>query len=98
MSGTAEPACRHLGRTFLCYGRFTVKILVVDVGGTHVKVLATGHREAIKITGADMTPRRTVREVRKAVAGWAYDGVAIGFLGAVPRGKPISEPRNLAPG
>ena len=45
-----------------------------------------------------MTPRRMVRDVRKATADWSYDVVAIGYPGAVLRGKPVSEPRNLASG
>ena len=76
-----------------------MKVLVIDVGGSHVKVLATGHRHAIKIpSGPTMTPQQMVRDVRKAVADWSYDVVAIGYPGAVLRGKPVSEPRNLAPG
>src|ERR1019366_4240032 len=76
-----------------------MKVLVIDVGGSHVKVLATGHRHAIKIpSGPAMTPQQMVRDVRKAVADWPYDVVAIGYPGAVLRGKPVSEPRNLAPG
>ena len=76
-----------------------MKVLVIDVGGSHVKVLATGHRHAIKIpSGPTMTPQQMVRDVRKAVADWPYDVVAIGYPGAVLRGKPVSEPRNLAPG
>jgi polyphosphate glucokinase len=76
-----------------------MKVLVIDVGGSHVKVLATGHRQAIKIpSGPTMTPQQMVRDVRKAVADWSYDVVAIGYPGAVLRGKPVSEPRNLAPG
>jgi polyphosphate glucokinase len=76
-----------------------MKVLVIDVGGTHVKVLATGHRHAIKVpSGTTMTPRQMVRDVRRAVADWSYDVVAIGYPGAVLRGKPVSEPRNLAAG
>lgn len=76
-----------------------MKVLVIDVGGSHVKVLATGHRNAVKIpSGPTMTPQQMVRDVRKAVADWSYDVVAIGYPGAVLRGKPVSEPRNLAPG
>ncbi len=72
---------------------------MIDVGGTHVKVLATSHRHAIKIpSGTAMTPQQMVRNVRKAVADWSYDVVAIGYPGAVLRGKPVSEPRHLAPG
>src|SRR2546427_13148672 len=76
-----------------------MKILVVDVGGTHVKVLATGRTKPIKIpSGPTMTARQMVRLVRKAVAGWEYSVVSVGYPGAVLRGKPVSEPRNLGSG
>ena len=70
-----------------------MKILVIDVGGTHVKVLATGHNTPVKIpSGSDMTPRDMVRRVRNAVKDWTYDVVSIGYPGAVLHGKPVSEP------
>jgi polyphosphate glucokinase len=73
-------------------------VLVVDVGGTHVKVLAAGH-ETVKIpSGPDMTAKQMVRAVRAAVRAWTYDVVSIGFPGVVLHGKPASEPRNLGGG
>jgi predicted NBD/HSP70 family sugar kinase len=75
------------------------QILVVDVGGTHVKVLATGHTTPIKIdSGPTMTAREMVRAVRKATAGWRYAAVSIGYPGPVLHGKPVSEPHNLGGG
>jgi polyphosphate glucokinase len=72
---------------------------VVDVGGTHVKVLASGHRQPIKIpSGPRMTAKRMVSEVQEAVSDWPYDVVSIGYPGAVLHGKPIGEPRNLGSG
>ncbi len=74
-------------------------VLVIDVGGTHVKVLATGQKEPVKIdSGPTMTARRMVSAVRKATKGWACDAVAIGYPGPVLRGQPFAEPHNLAPG
>jgi polyphosphate glucokinase len=76
-----------------------MNILVIDVGGSHIKVLATGRKTPLKIpSGPDMTARTMVRRVRKAVAGWRYDAVSIGYPGAVLHGKPVSEPRNLGGG
>jgi predicted NBD/HSP70 family sugar kinase len=76
-----------------------VKILVVDVGGTHVKALATGHKSPIKIpSGPDMTPRIMVRRLLAAVKDWDFDAVSIGYPGAVLHGKPIAEPHNLGAG
>jgi len=76
-----------------------MNVLVIDIGGTHVKVLATGqkvHREFD--SGPALTPRRMVSQVRKLVADWKYDVVSIGYPGPVLRGRPVSEPWNLGKG
>jgi polyphosphate glucokinase len=76
-----------------------MKILVLDVGGTNVKIIATGHRIPIKISsGPEMNARKMVVAVKKAVADWDYDVVSIGYPGPVVRGRPFAEPYNLAPG
>jgi len=77
----------------------TLKILAIDVGGTHVKILATGHKTPIEIpSGPSMTPRKMVKEVGKAAANWAFSVVSIGYPGPVVHGKPIAEPHNLGHG
>jgi polyphosphate glucokinase len=76
-----------------------MKVLVVDVGGTHVKVLATGqkvHREII--SGKHLTPKRMVSDVRKMTADWEYDAVSIGYPGPVIHDEPVVEPWNLGKG
>jgi polyphosphate glucokinase len=74
-------------------------VLVIDVGGTHVKVLATGRKEPVKIpSGPDMTAARMVKEVREAVAGWKYSVVTIGYPGPVLHNRPLTEPPNLGRG
>jgi polyphosphate glucokinase len=76
-----------------------MKVLVVDVGGTHVKVLATGQKTPVKIdSGPDFTPAKMVAAVLKATAGWDYHVVSIGYPGPVVHGCPVSEPHNLGPG
>lgn len=76
-----------------------MKVLVVDVGGNHIKVLASGHRTPIKIpSGPTLTARTMVRRVVKAIAEWRYDAVSIGYPGVVLHGRPIAEPRNLGGG
>jgi polyphosphate glucokinase len=75
------------------------RILVIDVGGSHVKALVTGRRVPVKIpAGPAMTARDMVRGVREATAGWSFDAVSIGFPGPVMHGKPAAEPKNLGPG
>jgi polyphosphate glucokinase len=76
-----------------------IRVLVIDVGGTHVKILATGSRTPIKIdSGPAMTARRMVAAVRKAAAGCTYSFVSIGYPGPVLHGKPLHDPYNLGPG
>lgn len=73
--------------------------LVIDVGGTHVKLLATRKRTPIKIeSGPRMTPNVMVRDVLAATAHWSFDRVSIGFPGPVRDGRPRAEPWNLGPG
>jgi hypothetical protein len=74
-------------------------VLVVDVGGTNIKILASGRKTARKIpSGPHMTARRMVREVKLASRGWTYDRVSIGFPGSVVDGRARTEPVNLARG
>lgn len=76
-----------------------MKILVVDVGGTHVKVLATGHRKLVQISsGPKMKPAKMVAAVRAATVDWKYDAVSIGYPGPVVHGRSISEPGHLGRG
>src|ERR1700691_4834742 len=74
-------------------------ILVIDVGGTHKKVLATGQKEPVKIdSGPKMTAKKMVTEVRAATKEWNYSAVSIGYPAPVVHGHPVSEPHNLGGG
>jgi polyphosphate glucokinase len=76
-----------------------MKILTVDVGGTHVKILATGQKQKREIvSGPKMTARQMVSAVRKLAKDWAYDVVSVGFPGPVLHGRPMAEPHNLGRG
>jgi polyphosphate glucokinase len=75
------------------------KILVIDIGGTNVKLLVSGKKKPRKFpSGAAMTPHAMVREVKKTVKDWDYDVVSIGYPGPVVHGCPLRDPHNLAPG
>src|SRR5204863_2800229 len=75
------------------------KVLVVDVGGTHLKLRATGRKDILEIpSGTKMTATKMVQAVRAATARWKYDVVSIGYPGPVVHGRPMSEPHNLGPG
>ncbi len=73
--------------------------LVIDIGGSNVKLWRTGESEKAKFeSGKDMTPKKFVQVVRKELAGWSYDRVSIGYPGQVLHGHPIEDPYNLGPG
>jgi len=76
-----------------------MNVLAVDVGGTNVKILATGQKEPRKFpSGPTMTAKQMVSEAKKLAADWEYDVVSIGYPGPVRRERPVAEPHNLAPG
>ncbi len=78
-----------------------MKVLVIDVGGTHVKLLATGQKQKLEFpSGPRMTARKMVAEVKKAVkaAGWKYDVISMGYPGPVLHCRPMVEPHNLGKG
>jgi polyphosphate glucokinase len=75
------------------------KVLVVDVGGTNVKVLATGQTERRKFpSGRGLTPELMVAKVKAATRDWRYDAVSLGIPVPVENGRPVAEPRNLGKG
>ncbi len=76
-----------------------MKVLVVDVGGTHVKILATGqsvHREFS--SGPALTARAMVAGVKALARGWRFDRLSIGYPGPVLNNRPVAEPHNLGEG
>src|SRR5271165_976863 len=76
-----------------------MKVLAIDVGGTNVKLLASGHEARRKFpSGPKMTAKDMVDEVRKVVADWKYDVVSIGYPGVVLDSRILSEPYNLGKG
>jgi polyphosphate glucokinase len=76
-----------------------MNVLSVDVGGTHVKILATGETERREFSsGPDLTAQAMVDRVKQLAGGWAYDVVSIGYPGPVLHGMPAAEPHNLGTG
>ena len=75
------------------------QVLAIDVGGTHVKLLMTGQKEPIKfVSGPRMTAKRMVAEVKRAIHGWKFDCISIGYPGPIINGHPLREPHNLGGG
>jgi polyphosphate glucokinase len=76
-----------------------MNVLVVDVGGNNIKILATGQDEPRKFpSGPSLTPELMVSGVKKLAGEWTYDVVSIGYPGPVRQGRPVAEPHNLGRG
>ena len=76
-----------------------MKVLVIDIGGTHIKIASTDHLVPVKIaSGPSMTARQMVSDVLEATTGWEYDAISIGYPGPVEHDRPLAEPHNLSSG
>jgi polyphosphate glucokinase len=76
-----------------------MNVLAIDVGGTHVKILATGQETARKlVSGPSMDAKAMAKGVKKLAKGWTYDAVSIGYPGVVLHDRIVTEPHNLARG
>lgn len=74
-------------------------VLVIDIGGTHVKLLATGQDEPVKFaSGPTLTPRQMVAGVKKLARGLKYQAISMGYPGLVLHGRVVAEPHNLGRG
>ncbi len=77
----------------------SMNVLVVDIGGTHVKVLASGERESRQFdSGPALLPKAMARRIQKITEDWSYEVVSIGYPGPVLRNWPVAEPHNLGRG
>jgi polyphosphate glucokinase len=76
-----------------------MNILVIDIGGTNVKILASSQTEPRKFpSGQKMTPQEMVSGVKELARDWKYDVVSIGYPGRIHQSRPVSEPHNLGAG
>jgi polyphosphate glucokinase len=76
-----------------------MNVLVVDVGGTHIKLLATGQSESREfLSGPKITPGPMISQIKKVTADWNYDAVSMGYPGPVLRNRPVADPHNLGAG
>ena len=76
-----------------------MNVLAIDIGGTHVKILVSGEKEARKFpSGPRMTPQIMAAEVKKLVADWKFEAISVGYPGPVLHNRPVIEPHNLAKG
>ena len=76
-----------------------MNVLAVDVGGTHVKILATGEKESRRFdSGPDLTAEQMIDRVTELAKGWKFDRVTVGYPGPVLHNRPVAEPHNLGKG
>jgi hypothetical protein len=76
-----------------------MEVLVIDIGGSSVKLWHTGHQEHRKFeSGKDLTPDEMVKKTQKTVEGWTYEAVALGLPCRVSGGRAVEDPPNLGPG
>ena len=76
-----------------------MNVLVIDIGGSNVKILATAQKEPRSFpSGPTLTPKRMVAGVKKLAGDWKYDVVSIGYPGMVVRNRPLADPYNLGRG
>jgi polyphosphate glucokinase len=77
----------------------TPAVLVIDVGGSNVKMLATGQTEPRKFpSGPAMTPEKMAKRVKAEVKGWKFDCISLGYPGPIINEHPLREPHNLGGG
>jgi predicted NBD/HSP70 family sugar kinase len=75
------------------------RVLVVDVGGTHVKLCATDRRRQVRFdSGPELDPASMVRGAQELTAKWDFSAVVIGYPGPVNDGHILKDPHNLGPG
>lgn len=76
-----------------------MNVLVLDVGGTSIKMLMNGKSEPRKFeSGISMTPTQMVQSVKESTEDWQYDAISVGYPGVVHHGRMLAEPHNLGAG
>jgi polyphosphate glucokinase len=74
------------------------KVLVVDIGGTHVKLLMSLRNKREFESGPAMTPQDFVAKMKETAGGWKFDAISIGFPSVVLEGRIVKDPKHLGPG
>ena len=74
------------------------KVLIVDIGGTHVKLMISRSDTRKFDSGVKLSPKELVSRIKKTAAGWNYNAISIGFPSVVKKGRVKKDPKHLAPG
>ncbi len=102
-------ASREEGTTIVMFGALSSSpvvpgesprsVLVVDIGGSNVKILLRGEQERrSEDSGPLLTPAGVVAMVQELAGDWEYDAISIGYPGPVSDNRPTLDPKNLGPG
>src|SRR5690348_7316965 len=68
-----------------------VNVLVIDIGGTHVKLSINGQGEQREfVSGPELTPGKMVSRIRKLTTDWNYDVISVGYPGLVSQNRPVA--------
>ena len=74
------------------------RILVIDIGGTHVKLMMSRAKKRKFKSGPKLTPREMVKQIKVEIERWKYDAISIGFPSPVRDGRILYEPKHLGKG
>ncbi len=74
------------------------KILVIDIGGTHVKLMISRREKRKFDSGTDLSPKQLIAGIKKTAEGWNYEAISIGFPAPVQKGRIAKDPKHLAEG
>ena len=74
------------------------RILVIDIGGTHVKLMISRAKKRKFKSGQKLTPREMVKQIKVEIDGWKFDAISIGFPSPVRDGRILAEPKHLGKG
>jgi len=74
------------------------RILVIDIGGTHVKLMISRAKKRKFKSGQKLTPREMVKQIKVEIDGWKFDAISIGFPAPVRDGRILAEPKHLGKG
>lgn len=76
-----------------------MQVLVIDIGGSHVKFMVSGGEERRKIdSGREFGPKQLLTAFREQTKDWKFGAISVGFPGPIVHGKPVTEPNNLGKG
>jgi predicted NBD/HSP70 family sugar kinase len=74
------------------------RVLVVDVGGTHVKLLMSRRNQREFASGPRMRPKQLIAKLKETARGWKFDVASIGFPAPVRKGRITGDPKHLGKG